>query len=604
MLYSTIPEMFFSVCERFANEADKVAYASKVAGEWKQLSHRQLRDAVECLAVGLLDAGIKPGDRVGIVSENRPEWVVTDFALTSIGVIDVPVFTSLTSDQLAYIFHDCEATAVVVSNNAQAQKLLAARSAIPSLKLIIVINADVPLEDGMVYYADVISRGQAIATVEERRAIVQRHVDSIRASDLLTLIYTSGTTGHPKGVMLTHENILSNISAAVSVFKIDHHDVFLSYLPTCHSYERMSGYYLAFGCGCTTYIAESIDTVAENIKEANPTVMTSVPRLFERMRLRIEAAIAKESPKRRALAHWALRQGLRRAEGGKGLWGRIKFLLADALVLRKIRARLGNRFRFFLSGGAALRVDDGLFFKSIGITILEGYGLTESSPVIAVNREGSEKLGTVGQPLPNVEVTIAADGEILARGPNIMRGYWRDEEATRDAIDEEGWLHTGDIGTIDADGYLAITDRKKHIFVSTGGKNIAPQPVESAIMECRYVHQVVLVGDKRLFCAALIVPEPDTLEQWAVDSEHSHLPWHELIKLSAVEEMIFQDVKVYQRQFSKVEQARKIRLLEEPFTVENGMLTPTLKVRRKAVTERYAELIESIYADIESRAGG
>jgi long-chain acyl-CoA synthetase len=592
--------MFLDVCERFAAQPEKVAYARKHNNAWESVTHDRLRDEVECLALGLLHLGIVPGERVGIVSENRIEWAEADFALAAIGAVDVPVFYTLTDQQIAYIFRDCEVAAVFVSNALQASKMLAVRDQIPSLRHVIAMNTDVEVTEGVVRFSDVIELGQRLFTAEERRRKFRTMAEHVQPNDLLTLIYTSGTTGHPKGVMLSHRNILSNIAAAMEVFSITESDSFLSYLPMCHSYERMSGYYLAFACGCSTYVAESIETVAENMREVHPTVMTSVPRLFERIRLRIENNIEKEGGFKRRLATWAIGVGKRVASNTGSSMDKVMVKLADALVFSKIRARMGNRLRFFISGGAALRYDDGFFFKALGITILEGYGLTETSPVLTVNREGEEQLGTVGKPLPNVEIKIASDGEILARGPNIMLGYWRDETATREVIGSDGWFHTGDIGEIDEHGYLKITDRKKHIFVSSGGKNIAPLPVESALLESRLISQLMLVGDGRDFCTALIVPERETAEDWAKQHGHTYGSWAELVNSEELHKALQADINVLQKDFSKFERARRFRTIAEPFTVENGMLTPTLKVRRKAVIERYGTLIDSMYGDVSN----
>ncbi len=595
MVASTIPRMFLDVCDRFANRADKVAYARKRSGVWERVTHDQLREEVECLAAGLVHLGLRPGERVGIVSENRVEWAQADFAISAIGAVDVPVFHTLTDQQLAYIFRDCEASVVFVSNALQASKIVAVRDQIPSLRFIVTMNTDVEITEGLIRFSDVIDLGRRLYSADDRRKNFQAMAERAQPNDLLTLIYTSGTTGHPKGVMLSHHNILSNIAAAMEVFSIGEDDVFLSYLPMCHSYERMSGYYLAFACGCSTYVAESIETVAENMREVHPTVMTSVPRLFERIRLRIEGTIQKDTGIRRTIALWALGVGKRVAEGTCTWMDKVMVTVADRLVFSKIRARMGNRLRFFISGGAALSYDDGIFFKALGITILEGYGLTETSPVLTVNREGDEKLGTVGKPLPNVEIRIAADGEIMARGPNVMMGYWRDEAATREVLEPDGWFHTGDIGELDTDGRLKITDRKKHILVSSGGKNIAPLPVESALLASRLISQVILIGDGRDYCTALVVPEREAAEAFASERGLTFPTWEALAMSSDLYHAIQADIQTLQKEFSKFERARRFRVLTEPFTIENGMLTPTLKVRRKAVIERYGEVIEEMY---------
>jgi long-chain acyl-CoA synthetase len=434
---------------------------------------------------------------------------------------------------------------------------------------------------------------------------------AIHPDDLLTLIYTSGTTGNPKGVMLTHGNFVSNIKGAADRLPITIEDVVLSYLPLCHSYERTGGYYTCFACGATIAFADSIETVSENLTEVRPTLMTSVPLLFTRIKTRIERGVEKEPEKKQKAFAWGVKTGIERfrdqqSKGRVGLALKARYALADRLVLSKIRERTGGRLRFFVSGGGPLPIDVGEFFFGIGLTIIEGYGLTETSPIIAANPIEKPRLGTVGPPLVNVEVKIAEDGEILTRGPHVMKGYFKDEDATSETIDGEGWLHTGDIGVIDKEGYLRITDRKKHLFVNAGGKNIAPGPIENLLAESRLVDQVVLIGDRRLFNTALIVPDFNALQEIAaiqgiaVGDLKDEAAREALIDTEAVIVAIDGEIKRLQKDLSAYERVRRFELLAEPFTVENGMMTPTLKVKRKAVEERYRELIDAMYAGAEA----
>lgn len=597
---STIPAMFLETCARFADQTHKIVYGRKIGGEWVTLSHDQLRHDVECFALGLLQIGIVPGERIGIVSENRIEWAVADFAITSMGAIDVPIFPTLTPQQEAYIFQNCEASCIIVSNQMQLTKILKVWDELPTVREVIVMNDEAVDHPKVRRFSDVIAIGAASASVEERRRKFEIMATAVQPDDLLTLIYTSGTTGHPKGVMLTHKNMMSNIAGALSVFDLNERDVLLSYLPMCHSYERMSGYYLAFYAGASTYIAESIETVAENMREIRPTVMTSVPRLFERIKLRVLRNVEKESPLKQKIFAWAVRNGERWIDGDRSILTSMQRKLADKLVFAKIRERTGGRLRFFISGGAALNVEVGRFFKVVGLKILEGYGLTETSPVLAVNRDGHEELGTVGDPLPNVEIRIAADGEIMARGPNIMRGYWNDEQSTAEAIEPDGWFHTGDIGEFNERGHLRITDRKKHLLVSSGGKNIAPQPIEALIAQSDLVDQVILIGDRREFCTALIVPEKEQATAWASQQGLTFASWEELVYSNELFQAVQKDINRLQRELAKYERVRRFKLLAQPFSVENGMMTPTLKIKRKAVEATYGELIEDMYAEPHS----
>ena len=598
---ATIPAMFIQMCDRYAGRTDKTAYARKVKGQWESMTHDQLRDDVESFALGLLLEGITAGERVGIVSENRIEWVIADFAITTIGAVDVPIFPTLTAKQEQYIYHNCDAAAIIVSNAFQLSKILKVRDELPALRRIIVMNDDVPVQDGVIRMSDVIANGRASAHNNERRTKFLDLASRVREEDLLTLIYTSGTTGNPKGVMLTHRNLMSNILASQDTVQLYDADILLSYLPMCHSYERMSGYYLAFSVGASVYMAESIESVAENLREVRPTIMTSVPRLFERIKTRVETAVEKEGGAKATIFRWATTVGRRYVDavekGGAGPILKLQHALADKLVFSKIRERTGGRLRFFVSGGAALSVDVGKFFTMAGIHILEGYGLTETSPVLSINRLNDELIGTVGQPLHNVEIRIAADGEILARGPNIMKGYWRDQVATDEVLTPDGWFHTGDIGEFTHDGRLRITDRKKHLLVSSGGKNIAPQPIEQLLTQSPLIDQALLIGNDREFCTALIVPEEEAVKAWAAKQGYAYASLSEAVASSELHQAIMNDVNRLQRDLSKYERVRRISLLPAAFTVDNGMMTPTLKIKRKAVEKEYASQIDTMYAE-------
>lgn len=594
-MFTTIPEMFTQVCDRYQGRTDKFPYTERVSGEWKSITHDQLRYNVELLAAGLHELGIRKGDRVGLISENRTEWFVSDFAMVGLGIIDVPVFPTLTPKQLQYIYHDCDAVCVIVSNQLQLNKLRQVWDDLPMLRHIITMN-DIECEDSrVVSMKSIMENAERATTPDHRHSLYLSTMSQINPDDLLTLIYTSGTTGNPKGVMLTHNNLVSNVLSSQTVITLYDTDSLVSYLPLCHIFERMAGFYLAFSVGGSLTIAESIETVAELMRQVRPTMMTSVPRLFERIRLRILSTVEKDKPAKQKIFKWAYSVGEARVDGKGGPALAIQHALADKLVFSKIRERFGGKLRFFVSGGAALNPEIGRFFQVFGIKIVEGYGLTESSPVISVHRLEDIALGTVGTPIPGVEVKIADDGEILARGPNIMRGYWRNEEETAKTIDAEGWLHTGDIGEFNGHGHLRITDRKKHLLVSSGGKNIAPQPIEALIAQCPFVDQVMLVGDAREYCTALIVLDKEAAKAWAEKNSIDTSQWDELVVNPTLRATVEKEINKLQRDLSKFEKVRRFAIIPESFSVENGMLTPTLKVKRKAVLERYADVVDALY---------
>lgn len=611
--FQTIAEMFRGVTAAYA-ESGKDAFRRKVDGVYTSVSYKEFFRDVEAFALALRSLGLSRGDKVGIMSENRLEWGITDFACVCNGIADVPIFPILTPEQIAYIFNNAEVRGVICSNKFQLNKLLKVAGQIPTLDHIVVIQEDAlaaaPAVEGVQLHSftALIAEGRALALAVPGQ--LNQLIDRVQPDDLLTLIYTSGTTGNPKGVMLTHRNLVANIKGAAGAIRIGDTDIVLSYLPLCHSFERMAGYYTCFACGAVIAFADSIETVAENLLEVRPTLITSVPRLFERIKTRVEKAMLKKSEREQKIFHWGVKVGRKyvRKVGRKGRAGlllRLKYAVADRLVLGKIRERTGGRIRFFVSGGAALPRDVGEFFMAVGLTVVEGYGLTESSPVISANPLERPKLGTVGLPLANVEVRIAKDGEILVRGESVMKGYYKDPVGTAEAIDPDGWLHTGDIGELDRDGYLRITDRKKHLFVSSGGKNIAPGPIEDLLLTSPLIEQIMLVGDDRPYITALIVPSFEAVarilnEQGvSTGSIKEKEGRRELSDSDVVQGLIDADIRRLQRELAAFERVRRFDLLPEEFTVENGMMTPTLKVKRKEVMKVYANLIEELYAGVD-----
>ena len=596
--FYTIPELYKFLTEEFGPRKGGHAIQRKVDNVYKGISYKELKDETDDFAFGLSSLGLKKDDCVALISENRPEWVYADFAMQMLGIINVPLYPSLTSDSIDYILNDSESKAIIVSTGFQLNKVQKVLKNCKLLKHIIILNDhdDVTSSENLFTFKQIQEKGKSIQ--KNNPDFLKKSSEKIKEDDVCTIIYTSGTTGEPKGVILTHKNIISNVNAALDIFPITKEDVFLSFLPLCHIFERMAGYYTALAAGCTIYYAESIEKVATNLQEAKPTLMTSVPRLFERIQSRIIKNVESQSVTKQKIFYWGLKIGKEyiaaRKKGTVPASLAVKYKVADKLVFHKIRERTGGRLRFFISGGAALSKELGEFFEAVGIQIVEGYGLTESSPVIAANKPDDYKFGTVGKPLPGVEIKIASDGEILARGPNIMKGYFKKKKETEDTL-VDGWLHTGDIGTFDSDGFLMITDRKKHLFKTSAGKYIAPTPIENIFLTSKYIDQFVLIGDKRMFLSALIVPDYEALKEFADAHKIAYSTETDLTSNEQIYKLIEEDMGKLQKKLANYERVRKFALLDKPFTIETGEITPSLKIKRKVVEEKYNYLIEQMY---------
>jgi len=594
----TLTQLFFTAIDQFSTKAAALRF--KEGGEWKGITHQELARRVQHAAIGLMELGVEPGDRVAILSENRPEWAMADFACLTARAADVSIYPTLPAPQVAYLLQDSGAKAVFVENATQYEKVAAVRGEVPGLQHVIVFDVEEGMEGpGVMSLQELMQRG---AAAEERYPNYRQDALTVKRDDLATLIYTSGTTGPPKGVMLTHYNFCSNIEAALKVLSIGPDDSCLSLLPLSHSFERMAGHYTLFHCGSTINYAESVELVPVNLQEVKPTVVLSVPRLFEKIYARVlENAMAGSALKRR-IFFWARRTAERWADlelakqpipATLGL----KKKIADKLVFSKLQARTGGRMRFFVSGGAPLNPEIAKFFFAAGLIIVEGYGLSETSPLITVNPLDGVHIGTVGPPAPGVEVRIAEDGEILARGPNIMLGYYNKPEATKEAIDADGWFHTGDIGEFDPDGYVKITDRKKDIIVTAGGKKVAPQPIENMIKTNQFILNAVMIGDKRKFPVLLVVPDVEALRKWAAGR---NLEADDVAAFLAQPDVIAKmerEVMGSLRDLASFEMPKKIALIEEDFSIERGELTPTLKVKRRAVENAHRAKIEALYAE-------
>jgi long-chain acyl-CoA synthetase len=592
-----------TLCDIFyqAVALDKPAHLRFKRGEtWHDISSAEFRRAVEELSMGLRALGLERGERAGILSENRPEWAFADLATLTAAAVDVPIYATLTPTQILYILNDSETKMLFVSTPAQARKVQEIRAQATHLQHVIRME-EMPAEaaEGTLSIDEVREKGRPALQADPEA--VRKRAAEVKETDLATLIYTSGTTGDPKGVMLTHRNLVSNTVGSSQVFAaMGKDDVALSFLPLCHVFERMSGHYLMLLQGCSIAYAESVEKVPANMVEVRPTVMCSVPRLYEKMYARVHEKVASDPPLRQKIFRWAV--GVGRAmfrhqieRTTPGLLLRAQFALADKLVFSKIKERTGGRLRLFVSGGAPLAREIAEFFGAAGLLILEGYGLTETSPVITVNRPDAIKPGSVGLPIQDVEVKIAADGEILTRGPHVMKGYFKKPDATAEAIDPDGWFHTGDIGVIDERGFLTITDRKKDIIVTSGGKNIAPQPIERLLKSSPLVGEVVMIGDRRNFPIALVIPAFEALEKWAREKRVSFASREELIARPEVVALYEQTVKETTGHLAQFERIKKIALLPREFSIETGELTPKLSVKRRVVEQKYKDVIDRLY---------
>jgi long-chain acyl-CoA synthetase len=595
-----VAELFLEALDSHRKPA---ALRYKRAGTWHDISHSRIYDDVKRVALGLAELGVEPGDRVAIISENRPEWLFSDFGCVMSRTISVPLYPNLPVDQVCYMLRDSEAKVVFVSTEDQQAKVREAKADSPSLEHVIVYDETPGLTSDMRTFSQLLELGDARVGDIPDEEYRERALDT-DPHELLTVLYTSGTTGQPKGVMLTHNNLFSNVRSVLQVLEITSSDVSLSALPLCHIFERMAGHYTMLAAGVTICYAESLAAIDRDLLDVRPTVMTMVPRFYERTYATVEQTARESGAAHEKILGWAIDvagKRLNRKLDGKlvGPLLALQYTIADRLVFSKLRAGTGGRVRFFVSGGAPLSPALAHFYLSAGLRIVEGYGLTETSPVIALNRLERIKLGTVGEPLPGVEVAIAEDGEVLTRGPHVMKGYYKMPEATAAAIDSDGWFHTGDIGELDDEDCLKITDRKKDLIVTAGGKNIAPQPIESRVKTSPYVTEVVMLGDRRRFPILVVVPDFGALEAWARSRDLEFDSHEALVRDQRVVDFMESELLAPLADLARYERPKKVALLPRELRVDTGEITPTLKVRRRIIEEKYWELIDPLYAEEE-----
>jgi long-chain acyl-CoA synthetase len=592
-MVETLSQLFLNTIKSYPKD-DLMLY--KKEGKYVSISTEEFADRVRCFSLGLRDLGLEAEDKLIVLSENRPEWVISDIANLCLGGITVPIYTSLIPEQIKYIIDDSDAKIVIVSDQSQWQKIEAIKSQLTKVTSYITFLSEAP--EGVLTFAQVLERGKKMD--KQNPGLFEKMALEVKPDAIASIIYTSGTTGPPKGVMLTHSNIFSNVKTCSSLLPFKDTDTVLSFLPLSHIFERMA-MFLYLHNGMSIGFAESIDTLGDNLLEVRPHIMISVPRVLEKIYAKVIDNVQMSSSLKRKIFFWAVKVG--RKYGRKKILNQpiskplqFKRNLANKLVFSKVYAKTGGRVRFFLSGGAPLSKDIGEFFYAIGLTVMEGYGLTETSPVITANTFENLKFGTVGKPIPGVDVKIDEDGEILTKGPHVMNGYYKKEAASREAF-EGGWFHTGDIGHFDEEGFLVITDRKKDIIVTSGGKNVAPQPIEGILNLNPYISNALVIGDRRKFISALVVPDFEKLEEYAKQNNISFEDHCDLVKKEEIVRFIQEQVDRSASNLASYEKVKKIALLDGEFEIEKGEITPTLKVKRNIVEEKHKDIIDAMYGE-------
>ncbi|MEZ5423036.1 MAG: long-chain fatty acid--CoA ligase [Pyrinomonadaceae bacterium] len=592
---ATLPALFLFSAEKY-DRTDALNY--KRGGSWQHISSFEVVRRAENIALGLHSLGITKGDRVAIFSPNSPEWTLTDAGCQFGGVIDVPIYTTLSSGQVKYILQDSASKVLFVDSPAAFERVSEAVGECSSIEHIVFFDAAGELPENSIRLSDLEDCGAAVHNTKPD--LIATLANAVEPEDIATLIYTSGTTGEPKGVMLSHRNLVSNAIDASKQLAFSPNDTCLSVLPLSHVFER-TGMYLYFVNGMAVHYAESVEKVPDNLKEVRPTIFMGVPRIFEKVFERARLKAARSSAVKERIFDFAIEAAKEYASaketGRPSAAVRARHFVAEKLVLRKFREFFGGRLRYCITGGAAIADEIYLIFTGADIAIMQGYGMTEASPVITANSPEFKRIGTVGGPIRNVKVRIAEDGEIEVNSPGVMKGYYNKPEATAEAFTADGWLRTGDIGNIGADGFLSITDRKKELFKTSGGKYIAPSPIEQMIRSSRFVNQVVLVGNERKFPAALIVPNFEMLASYAELKGLDLKTPAEFCRNEKIIDLLERQVAAATQTLSHYEKVKKIALLENELTVENGELTPTLKVKRRVVDELYRSTIDALYKE-------
>lgn len=578
------------ITNQLENYPREDALCDKKDGNWQKFSTSEIKTIIDKFSLGLLKMGFQPGDKFAIISSNRTEWNFVDLGILQMGGVDVPLYPNMSTEDYEYIFNDAEVKLVFVEDLEVYKKVEKVRSKVKSIKEIYTFNQI----EGKKYWKEILEN--ADEALEERLKKIE---SAILPTDLATLIYTSGTTGTPKGVILSHQNIISNINSLIRIIPINENHRVISFLPICHIFERTSIYYY-LTLGCAIYYAESIDKIGVNLTEVKPNYFTTVPRLLEKIFDKIMDKGRDLTGIKRSIFGWSIDLANRyHPQGKNNFFYKIKLGIARKLVFSKWQAALGGEVKGIISGAAALQPRLARIFSAAGIPIREGYGLTETSPVLTCNRfeDGEYYFGTVGSPIPDVQIKIDENGEILAKGPNVMSGYYNKPEFTSKAFDQEGWFHTGDIGEWVDGKFVKITDRLKEVFKTSGGKFVAPLPIENKMKESLFIQNIMVIGENRKFTSALIVPDFDFIFKWAKIKRLNLKTKDEIVNSPKVKERTWEDIEKYNQRFGKVEQIKKFELLVDDWTVESQEITPTLKLKRKVILEKQKDLIEKIYSD-------
>jgi long-chain acyl-CoA synthetase len=593
---TTLVELFLGAAKKF-DKPDALNY--KHDGKWHAIPSRDVIQRARNIGLGLYDLGLRRGDRIGLLSANCPEWTLTDAGCQFTGVIDVPIYTTQAQAQVAYILNDSGARVFFLQDLAAYERLREEIEACESIAHLVFFDPAGVEHERAMPLAKLEAAGERLAQAQPE--LIGELEAAVHATDLATIIYTSGTTGEPKGVMLTHSNLVTNVIDSAHHLEFAGTDITLSVLPLSHVFERVA-MYMYFHYGMAVFYAESIDTIGVNLREVRPTIFIGVPRIFEKIYGRIKEKASSEGKLVSAIFNWAVETGKEYArhlsdKKPVGGWLKLKHKLATKLVFSKWHKGLGGRIRLFISGGAALRDDIGYIFLGAGLPIVQGYGLTETSPVITASTLADLKIGTVGKPIDHVDVRIAEDGEIEVHGPNVMAGYYNKPDATAQVMTEDGWFKTGDIGAVDDQGYLRITDRKKELFKTSGGKYIAPAHIEQMIKGSRFVNQVVLIGNGRKFAAALIVPAWEQIESYAKLKHLKSGSRAEMCRDPKIVDLFERQVAAHTPGLGQYETVKKVALLEHELTIDGGEMTPTLKIKRRVVDEKYRPIIDEMYEE-------